>query len=190
MPPTAAVRHRAEKSGLVQWPDRRVRSHTAPSPSTVTMVQPRSAIAISRPAPRPTNAPPSRHPLRHRSQIPIDSPPARHRRATPARGFLPRGFSDACRPSTRPRSSAAGIQEALTKADIALHPRQNGAQTHGLHYPIRDSQGFESVPSGRGRLLGAGAYSSGRGRLPYSNVSRSAFAAFRSAVAKPSVKRS
>jgi hypothetical protein len=129
MPPTAIVRHQAEKNGLVQWPDRRVRSHTAPSPSTVTMVQPRSAIAISRPAPRPTNAPPSCHPLRHRSQIPIDSPPARHRRATPARGFLPRGFSDACRPSTRPRSSAAGIQEALTKDACrpSTRPRSSAA---------------------------------------------------------------
>src|SRR5205823_4006228 len=28
----------------------------------------------------------------------------------------PRGFSDACRPSMRPLSSAAGIQEALTEA--------------------------------------------------------------------------
>jgi SAM-dependent methyltransferase len=31
--------------------------------------------------------------------------------AAPARGFLPRGFSDACRPSAPPRSSAAGVQE-------------------------------------------------------------------------------
>jgi hypothetical protein len=96
--PTAADRHRAVKSGRAQWPDRRVRSPTAPSPSTATMVQPHSAAAISRPAPRPTSVPPSRHPVRPRSQIPIDRSRPRHRCATPARGFLPRGFSDACRP--------------------------------------------------------------------------------------------
>src|SRR5712691_4156629 len=44
--------------------------------------------------------------------------PARHRHPMPARGFLPRGFSDACRPSLWLRPSAAGIQEALTEAVI------------------------------------------------------------------------
>ena len=113
MPPTAA-RHRAEKRGRARWPDHRGRSGTAPSPSTATMVQPRSTASISRSAFCPQGAPPSRRPLRRRSQIPISRPRARHQRATPARGFLHRGFSDACRPSARHRSSAAGVQEALT----------------------------------------------------------------------------
>jgi hypothetical protein len=78
----------------------------------------------SRPALCPTIAPPSRHPANRRSQIPIDRQAARHRSATPARGFLPRGFSDACRPSMRQLSSAAGIQEALTKLAARFQSRE------------------------------------------------------------------
>src|SRR3984893_13552201 len=48
--------------------------------------------------------------------------PARHRHPMPARGFLPRGFSDACRPSVWLRPSAAGIQEALTTAAVRERP--------------------------------------------------------------------
>ena len=178
MPPTAIVRHQAEKNGLVQWPDRRVRSHTAPSPSTVTMVQPRSAIAISRPAPRPTNAPPSCHPLRHRSQIPIDSPPARHRRATPARGFLPRGFSDACRPSTRPRSSAAGIQEALTRADL-----RRATTANRVRYVAQVMPGHRSRCVYLDRIARAGSYPC-RKRRSASRLSCSACLVTRAFVAR------
>jgi hypothetical protein len=42
--------------------------------------------------------------------------PARHRHPTPARGFLPRGFSDACRPSLWLRPSAAGIPRSLNES--------------------------------------------------------------------------
>ena len=124
MPSTAAVRQRAEKRGLAPMARSPVGSGTAPSPSSSTAVQPRSSAAISPPTPRPTTVPCAPHPVRRRSQIPIDRPRARHQRATPARGFLPRGFSDACRPSARPRSLAAGIQEALTRQSFPyLGPR-------------------------------------------------------------------
>ena len=121
---------------MPQWPDRHAGSGTAPSQYTATMVQPRSSTAISRPEPCPTSAPPSRHPVRRQSQIPIDKRRARQRRATPARGFLHRGFSDACRPSARPRSSAAGIQEALTDPEETNSPLQLLALTLNTVRPV------------------------------------------------------
>jgi len=91
------------------------------------MVQQRSSTAFSRPGSHPPTAPSPRHPVR-----PISIPLDRSMRGTAvprqARGFLPRGFSDACRPSTPPRSSAAGIQD-LTIADARGVPTKSSGLT-------------------------------------------------------------
>jgi hypothetical protein len=110
------------------------------------MVQLRSFIPTLRPTLCPTIAPPSRHPANRRSQIPIDRQAARHRRAMPARGFLPRAFSDACHPSMQHLSSAAGIQEALTFADLPLPPAERGGSTSNR--PLTGVQRVSIVAAG------------------------------------------
>jgi hypothetical protein len=121
-------------------------------------------------------------------QAPISNPHrlgpgARHRRAMLARGFLPRDFSDACRPSTPPRSSAAGIQEALTIADVGacgvtgqIYPRTD--------FTVSPADGRAGQKAAiRARLFGHA------GRPAHVSSSSSVFASFRSAVPKPSVNQ-
>lgn len=114
MPTTAAVRHRTEKRGV--RPNGQIACRIGHCAIPVELnggpaaLLCRNLTTHTSPDDRAVRTPSGQAP----SQIPIDRPGARHHRATPARGFLPRGFSDACRPSPRPRSLAAGIQEALT----------------------------------------------------------------------------